>query len=245
MRLTVIGYWGGYPGAGEASSGYLVQHDGFNLLIDCGSAVLSNVQRYVKIQDLDALVVSHYHYDHTADIGPLQYGTMINTKLNVATKPLLIYGHPHDEKGFTALSLEPYVKSTAYNVQEELKIGPFTLRFCETKHPVKCFAMRISNGKNHIVYTADTAYFEGLTEFCRGADLLICECNLYSGQDGSAAGHMNSSDAAMLARNAEAMNLLLTHLPHYGNISDLLEDAIKNFNGKVELASMGWVWEKS
>lgn len=36
MRLTVLGGCGGWPAAGLACSGYLVEHDGFRLLIDPG-----------------------------------------------------------------------------------------------------------------------------------------------------------------------------------------------------------------
>ncbi|HEX5292942.1 MAG TPA: hypothetical protein VFX25_29070 [Streptosporangiaceae bacterium] len=32
MRLTVLGGCGGWPAAGLACSGYLVEHDGFRLL---------------------------------------------------------------------------------------------------------------------------------------------------------------------------------------------------------------------
>jgi ribonuclease BN (tRNA processing enzyme) len=40
MRLTVLGGCGGWPAAGLACSGYLVEHDGFQLLIDPGYATL-------------------------------------------------------------------------------------------------------------------------------------------------------------------------------------------------------------
>ena len=37
MRLTVLGGCGGWPAAGLACSGYLVEHDGFRLLIVPGT----------------------------------------------------------------------------------------------------------------------------------------------------------------------------------------------------------------
>lgn len=77
MKLTVIGHWGGYPKMGEASSGYLLEHKGFKLLVDCGSAVLSQLQYYLKPTELDAVIVSHYHPDHVADIGVLQHALLI------------------------------------------------------------------------------------------------------------------------------------------------------------------------
>ena len=46
MKMTVVGFWGGFPEAGEATSGYLFEHDGFRLLVDCGSGVLAQLQKY-------------------------------------------------------------------------------------------------------------------------------------------------------------------------------------------------------
>ena len=36
MKLTTIGFWGGYPKVNGASSGYLLEEDGFRLAIDFG-----------------------------------------------------------------------------------------------------------------------------------------------------------------------------------------------------------------
>ena len=69
MKITTIGWWGAYPDANEASSGYLLESEGYYVLIDCGSGVLSRLQNYIALQNLDAVVLSHYHWDHVADIG--------------------------------------------------------------------------------------------------------------------------------------------------------------------------------
>ena len=29
MQVTIVGHWGGYPKVDEASSGYLIEHEGF------------------------------------------------------------------------------------------------------------------------------------------------------------------------------------------------------------------------
>ena len=64
MKMTVVGFWGGFPEAGEATSGYLFEHDGFLLLVDCGSGVLAQLQKYITPSHIDAVVLSHYHHDH-------------------------------------------------------------------------------------------------------------------------------------------------------------------------------------
>lgn len=242
MKLTVVGFWGGFPQANGASSGYLLQEQGFNLLIDCGSAVLSKVQQYINIMEIDAVILSHYHHDHIADIGPLQYARMIHTMLGKGNKELPIYGHAADNEAFQSLTRLPHTKGYAYNPEQELKLGPFTIQFMRTKHPVICYAMRITNGEQTIVYTADSSYLPGFVNFSLNADLLICECNLYSGQDGASAGHMTSTEAGEIAKEAYAKRLLLTHLPHFGEHRDLVTQAKAIYDGPVELAEEGWTF---
>ena len=73
MKLTVIGYWGGFPAAEGASSAYMIEKEGFTLLLDMGSGALMTLQKYKKASELDAVILSHYHADHIADIGVLQH----------------------------------------------------------------------------------------------------------------------------------------------------------------------------
>lgn len=243
MKLIIVGFWGGYPGPGEATSAYLLQQDGYNLLIDCGSAAVSNIQKYINIEELNSVIISHYHHDHIADIGPLQYACLIKSKLGQSSRTLDIYGHPYDRNALERLTMEPYTKGIAYTGRNEICIGPFKVSFIKTKHPVICFGMKINSGDKEIVYTADGSYTEELVNFSKHADLLLCECNFYAGQDGSAPGHMNSTDAAIISKKAGVKKLLLTHLPHYGDHNELLLDAQSHFYGEVMLAKPGWTWE--
>lgn len=242
MKVTVVGFWGGYPAVNEASSGYLFESDGFRLLVDCGSAVLSQLQNYVKPEELDAVILSHYHHDHISDVGPLQFARLIAAYLKKSNKALPIYGHAADQKEFARLTYKDATIGKAYNPNEQMQIGPFTIRFLKTKHPVDCFAMRISDGVSEVVYTADSSFIEEFIPFSENADLLLCECNFYGEMDGSGAGHMNSFDAANLANRASVKGLMLTHLPHFGNHLDLVAEAKTIYKGPVRLAASGLQW---
>ncbi|MBN8209245.1 MBL fold metallo-hydrolase [Bacillus sp. NTK071] len=243
MKVTVLGPWGGYPKAGEASAGYLVQHDGYNLLIDCGSGVLSQLQHYLPVEELDSVVISHYHPDHIADTGVLYHGRLIQSKIGSELPVLPIYAHPYDEVGFQSLDHHPYTEARPFKEDDKLELGPFTITFLETIHPVKCYAMRVTDGHHSMVFTADSSYKKEFETFSDGADLLISECNLYSHMDGSAMGHMNSTDAASIAKEANVSTLMLTHLPHFGDLTELEKDANRIFKGEVVLASTGLVWD--
>ncbi|MCJ7840401.1 MBL fold metallo-hydrolase [Lederbergia sp. NSJ-179] len=239
MELTVIGHWGGFPKVGEASTGYLLEHEGFKLLIDCGSAVLSQLQYYVKPTELHAVILSHYHPDHVADIGVLQHALLIGKYTEGFSGNLPIYGHQEDQAGFAALTYKNVTTGISYKGDESIHIGPFQIEFIKTLHPVPCYAMRLTAGGRTLVYTADTAYFSDLVAFAREADLLLCESNYYKDMKKSAVNHMTSDQAGQLAKAANIKNLVLTHLPHFGDHEQLVSEAKEEYAGEITLALSG------
>ncbi|WP_099974402.1 MBL fold metallo-hydrolase [Lactobacillus terrae] len=222
MLITVLGMYGGYPYKGVGTTSYLLQKDGFKLLIDCGSGSLNELSRYIDPTELDAVVLSHYHHDHTADLGVLQYNLLASDR----EEPLPIYGHTRDFVNFAQLTLDGATKGIAYNDYEELKIGPFKFNFMETIHPVPAYAMRIqANGKS-IVFTADTAYFDGLIDFSKGADLLITDTNFPEEKTGKI-WHMTTKETGELAKKAKVERVMISHLPQTIDHSIMLKQTQK------------------
>ncbi len=236
MKLTVIGSWSGYPKANEASSGYLLQHEDYHLLLDCGSGVLSKLQNILAPEQLNGVFITHYHADHIADIGVLQHARLITGLLGKKMDCLPIYAHDLDKSEFSKLTYKEITKGIAYRENETVTAGPFKVQFLKTKHPIDCFAMRFEVDGKSIVYTGDTSFKEELVTFSQDADLLLCECSFYGHQDGSNAGHMTSYDAGKLAEKANVKRMVLTHLPHYGNIEELKEEAGEFYQGEISLA---------
>lgn len=241
MKLTIIGCWGGYPAVNSASSSYLLEKDGYQIMLDFGSGALAKVQQYINVTDIDAVLVSHYHADHIADIGVLQHAILVENYLSQTEKAVPIYGHKENEFEFSKLEHD-YTEGIPYRADDVVKLGPFFIRFLKTRHSVPCYGMRITDGTSTIVYTADSAYQDEWIKFSQDADLLLADTNFYAEQDGTEAGHMTSEEVGTIAANANVKQLLLTHLPHYGNHDQLLTEAAKMYSGKITLAKEGLVW---
>ena len=157
---------------------------------------------------------------------------------------LPIYGHKEDEMNFYKLNHD-FTKAVRYEPNNVLNVGPFFIRFLRTRHSVPCYGMRITDGKNTIIYTADSAYQDEWIKFSLDADLLLADCNFYAHQDGKEAGHMNSKEVATIADRANVKEVILTHLPQYGNHENLVKEASEVYDGKISLAYEGLVWEKA
>ncbi|WP_405103585.1 MBL fold metallo-hydrolase [Oceanobacillus sp. FSL H7-0719] len=242
MKLTVIGMWGGFPKKDGPCSGYLIEHNNFSLLIDCGSGVLVKLQEFIDLNKIDYIILSHYHYDHSSDIGAYLFSRLVNTQLGRTRNPLSIYG-PKDFEMEKEISAVPYNEFHAIDAHTKLKIGPFNIEFIKTIHPVETYGIRVEGGGKQIVYTSDTSFTEELVKFAAGADLLIAESSLYEGMDGEAFGHMTSEEAGILAARANTKETILTHLPHYGDIEELLVNAKAQGNSQIKLAQPGMVWD--
>ena len=223
MKCTIVGMWGGFPKKNEPTSGYLIEKGGFAILLDAGSGVAAHVQNYIELNKLDHLFLSHYHYDHAADFGSFLFGRMISTYIGEVDKHLNIYGPKDDDiikqvEDTKFNTFHPYDKNSAFNV------GPFTITFHKNRHPVETYAMKITDDEGQtLVYTADTSYTESLVKFAENADVLITECSHYEGEDAERLGHMNAEEVALLAGKSGAKKVVLSHLPHYGNIEELLQ----------------------
>ncbi|WP_067725826.1 MBL fold metallo-hydrolase [Oceanobacillus damuensis] len=242
MHCRVIGMWGGFPKKNGPCSGFLIQQDGFSLLLDCGSGVVPQLQNYIDLNEINHVVLSHYHYDHFSDIGVMLFSRLVNTQLKRADKPLSIYG-PLSEEMERRVEEVPHSKFAYFNEKSKLEIGPFTLEFKKNSHPVEAYSIKITSDDKTIVFTSDTTFTEDLIPFSSEADLLIAECSLYEEMDGSSSGHMTSKEAGILAKQSNAKNVILTHLPHYGDLNELLENAKKQGNPNIKLADVGMVVE--
>ena len=204
--------------------------------------MLAQLQNYFKLQNLDAVVLSHYHSDHAADIGCLQYASRILMDLGVRKQPLKIYGHAED-KNFKGLHYLQYSSGYAIDNHTKLQLGPFIFNFCRNIHPDPCFSMRIEQNNHTFVYVADTGYTNDLINIAHNADLLLCESSLYDEYLGRIAGHLTAGEAGRIAAAAGVNHLVLTHLPHFGNHGLLVEQARQQFKGTVELATTGKSWQ--
>ena len=245
MRIRTIGYWGAYPGVDAATSSFLIEGEDTRILIDCGSVVLQNLQTYITPALLDAVIITHYHADHTADIGCLQYAIRVSHSLGERpSTPLPIYGHREDEK-YVTLTYRTHTVFRPYCADTPVTLGPFVFRFFPVSHTEPSYAIRVSAGDFTAVFSGDSAYDERLVKAAENADVFFCESSLYNAFAGAVEGHLSAGEAGTIARKAGVKELVLTHLPHYGTHQDLVEEASEEYSGPVQLNKPGLIWKFS
>jgi ribonuclease BN (tRNA processing enzyme) len=241
MKLTVLGCAGSFPGPDSACSAYLVEADGFRLLMDFGTGSLSALQRYASLTSIDAILLSHLHLDHMVDAclyvvvrryapeGP--YPTLpvwappgANSRLAAA------YGEGALDDIYTFHDLAP----------GSFGIGPFAVTVDRVNHPVETYGMRIEHGGRVLAYSADTAPCDALIRLAHGADLFLCEASYNDGDDNPPDLHLTGRDAGEAATKAGVAKLLLTHLvAAWSSEANVYESACAAYSGPVEVARAG------
>ncbi|NSW90541.1 MAG: MBL fold metallo-hydrolase [Firmicutes bacterium] len=230
MKLTVLGNYGPFPAAGGACSGYLVQEGENNILIDCGSGVLSNLQKAIRIEDIDAVILTHLHNDHMSDMLILQYAVDLKNKRENMNKIITVYAPSDPLDIYNRLDIENIFDLNPITKDMVLNFGNLRFTFAEMKHPVKNFAISIENKGKRFVYSGDTAWCDSILDFSKNADLLMLDAGLLSEdkKDENVA-HLTAKECGIIAKIAGVKHLLLTHLwPGY-KPEDLLDEAKENF----------------
>ena len=240
MQLTILGSSAAYPPPGGACSGYLVEEEGVKLLVDCGTGVLSNLQRVVALKDVTHILISHLHADHFLDLIPYRYA--LSRPPHETLHPRLCLP-PGGEEGLlravSAFNTSPTFFSDLFWVEEydtaaPLKVGDLSIEFAPVKHYIASYAMAIS-GSKRMVYSADSGLCDELAGLAQGANLFLCEASRCEADDADW-GHLWAGEAGALSRRAKVKRLILTHFwPDY-DYSQNLGQARAAFGKAVEVA---------
>lgn len=246
ITVTVLGSSGSYPGPTKACSGYLVQGGGTTVWMDAGSGSMSNLQKHIRLDEVDAVVISHEHPDHWADLNGFQvacaYGDGPDSVPVYAPSTLCEFMY-----SFNKASLEWNVITDGSRVQ----IGGQSWGFSKTDHPPETLAARVEVDGAALGYTADTGTGWAPAEFLGGMDLLLAEATFQDEDarqvalEGTAVGHLSARQAGELARGAGIPRLVLTHIWPTHDVELSRRQAEEGFGGPVEVADDGDKFEVS
>ena len=218
MKLTVVGCCGSGPGPDSPASCYLVEHDGFRLVLDLGNGSFGPLQSYADPAGIDAVFLSHLHADHCLDAAPFvvwhRYSGRSTKKLVPLYAPVgaerrLALAYDLDGDGLTDVFDFVPVGPGSF------PLGPFEVTLARTAHPIECYAIRLSAGGRSLVYTGDTGPCERVVELARGADLLLAEAAHPPGPGLPPGLHLTGREAGEHAAAAGVGRLLLTHVPSW------------------------------
>jgi ribonuclease BN (tRNA processing enzyme) len=215
VRLTVVGCSGSGPGPTSAASCYLVEHDGFRLLLDLGNGSFGALQALVDPDTIDAVYLSHLHADHCLDVVPMVVWHRYSGRASGRRLPLIAPAgarerlqQVYDSGGAPLTDVFDFAVTPVSAV-----LGPFEVQTARTAHPVECHAVRLSAHGSSLVYTGDTGPSDAVVTLASGADVLLAEA-AHPERDGLPPDlHLTGRQAGEAAAAARVGRLLVTHVP--------------------------------
>jgi ribonuclease BN (tRNA processing enzyme) len=241
MRLTVIGGCGAWPEAGQACSGFLIEHDGFRLMVDLGYATMPRLLQLVPPGELDAVYVSHGHPDHCADLNPLLRAWVLREE---PFPPLPVYA-PTGALDAVLVLDRPRMLAAAYTLHEftpgaSLDIGPFSAETRLLPHFLPNAGLRLAGDGKVLAYTGDSGPAAEIAELARDADLLVAEASYVDEVPEDSRRHLSSArHCGQQAAQASAGHLMLTHLLPGTDHQAARVAAGAGYDGQISVAAAG------
>ncbi len=267
LELQVLGSGGPEMQDKRASSSYLIWLDGkARVLIDSGGgSALRFGESGAQMADIDLVLFTHLHVDHSADFPALIKSTYFEDR----TRPLPVYG-PIGNAAFPSTQefvqvmfglkgayrylndfIEPgkasyaiQASNVAINAQEVKQIfnqNGIKASATQMRHGgVPALAWRIDIAEKSLVFSGDTNGNNGnLQRLAHAADLLVAHNAVPESATGAARNlHMTPSVIGRIAAEAKVKQLVLSHrmLRTLGREAETLQAIAQNFVGKPVFA---------
>ncbi len=247
LRLVVVGSSGSFAGPGSAASCYLLEAPGadgrtWRILLDMGSGALGPLQRYGTAEDLDAVFFSHLHPDHCLDLTGLYVfrkyhpdGALPRIPVwgptGVAARMAEAYGLPQEPGMTEEFDFREYAGP--------VELGPFRVEPFRVAHPVPAYGLRVTAGGRTLGYTGDTGPCPGLDALASDADLLLAEASFRHGDDNPPDLHLTGRQVGELAVRCGVPRLVLTHVPPWHRVTDMVAEAAEVYGGELLAAEPG------
>jgi ribonuclease BN (tRNA processing enzyme) len=242
MELIILGSGTGIPSLKRGSPGFLVKTETQSLLLDGGSGTLQRMLRAgVTYKDLDAVLYTHIHPDHCAELVPLLFACKYQEEPRL--KDLLLVGGRGFRDYFSGLQWVhgSWIEPQTFRLQirevaaDEAAIGALLVRTLPLDHLRESIGYRIASPQGRtLVYSGDTDYCPNIVELAKDAELLLLECSFPEGK--KVPGHLTPALAGRVAQEAGCKRLCLTHFYPPCDRADIKGACRQVFKGEVLLA---------
>lgn len=237
MRVQVVGSSGTFPAPGRPASGYVISQGGVRVWCDAGPGTFMSLPFESEL--IDALVVSHRHPDHCADLMAAYHAWTHGLE---PRDPVPLYA-PQTVWDRLVAFLEKEPPCFDFNpalAGDSFRIGEMTIDFVEMNHSVPTIGSRWEANNRSLFYTADTGPAGSWRDAATGVDVLLSEAS-YQGpvENKTFSHHLTAGEAGSIARELGAGRLVLTHIPPYLDPSVSVAEAELEFDRPVQLAVPG------
>jgi ribonuclease BN (tRNA processing enzyme) len=253
LKLTVLGWAAGISTPESPQAGYILRTESTTVLLECGSGVIGELQNHLEMTGFEAMILSHLHSDHVADVMELVvhrryhpiwdeegYERLLPTWAPAEAPERLAVAYAPSAADRANETLTDVFDFTTIVDGTEFQIGDIEVKAIETQHSVECYGFRFSAEGRTLGFTADSGPCDGVAEIARDVDLLLSEATWDHSRAGRS--HMSGKEAGENAKSAGAKRLLLTHLESWTDTDKIIAEAREAY-GDLEVCEVGRTYE--
>ena len=247
--VTPLGTVSPYCKYNKNCPGFMIESNGKKILFDCGNGISRLLKMPDDLRNL-IIIISHLHKDHYMDLGCIAYASYVYKNLGYLKNKIKVYipsdnacvseKNNFDYNYLMNFGRENYCCFIPYDVNSKIYHGDMEVDFACNPHPLVTYSARIKCNNGLIVYSSDTGYSNNkLVPFGNNADLLICESSFLKEQYKKSDSHLYAYEAALIAKNANVKQLMLTHFwpeidgdEYVREAKEIFDNTIKAEEGK-------------
>jgi len=240
IELIPLGTGTAVPSLDRSSSACLLRVSGLNVLIDCGGGTVRRLlEAGVTYHDIDLLLLTHLHPDHTADLVPLLFACRYHTDPRV--RALTLVGGQGTEKflGQLDATFGRHLFSSYYDLtitevaRKNWQWNDIAFTASPVRHIPGSLAYSIEFEGKKVSFSGDTGYCTELIELARDSDLFVCECALPDRENPDS--HLSPSLAGKIAAEAGVSRLVLIHFYPEVESEPIYDLVRREFSGQIIL----------
>jgi len=241
VKLHVIGSSGTFPVPGRPASGYLIEQSGTRVWCDAGPGTFVGLP--VDSYMIDAIVISHQHPDHCADLFAAFHAWTYCPEPRTGV-PLYAPQSVWDRlwgflDGGQGSRFSETFDFTPVSGGDEIMLGELSLAFVDMDHSVPTVGSRWEAADRSMFFTADTGPKGDWQRAVTGVDLLLAEAAYQERTENDYPHHLMAAEIGQIAREAGVGQLVLTHIPPYLDATRSIHEAELTFDRAVALAVPG------
>ncbi len=223
MRLTVLGKYGPFPKSGGATSGYLLEAGNKKIVLDLGTGIFSRLEKIIAPESADAIVITHFHFDHASDAPIFAYYLQQLENRNLFYKKIKLFCPKSDSPLCKAVCAFRYF-DVQFVEEEEYFFDGLKLSFYHMKHPELCYGVKISDGEKVFAYTGDTNECPSVEKLFKGSDFVVADGGLLERDRNENSPHLSIEECVEYGKKSN-VKTIISHINPLYSEAEILKSA--------------------
>ncbi|MFH1432476.1 MAG: MBL fold metallo-hydrolase [archaeon] len=201
----------------RSTAGIYAELKGERIYLDPGpGALIRSRTQKIRLENLDAVLVSHNHIDHTNDAAVLIEAMTAGTRKKrglIAAPSSVLEG---EEKAINYYHQDCAQNKRILKAGDEFNIGALKITVTPTEHTDKAGIGFIFHAEKTISYLSDTLYTKAIAKKHIGSDIIILNCVYLKWDNEKADGyekkHMDVEDTKRFIKDINPKLAIIQHI---------------------------------